>query len=58
VTALLAADADTLTGHDFASAATWADKYRDANINGSREKTSSTARASSTRPSGSNSIDE
>src|SRR5579863_557326 len=39
VTALLAADADTLTGHDIASAATWADKFRDTNNNGSREKT-------------------
>jgi hypothetical protein len=39
VTALLAADTDSLTGHDIASAATWADKYRDANVNGSRERT-------------------
>jgi S1/P1 Nuclease len=39
VTALLAADPDTLTAHDIASAATWADKYRDANVNGSRLKT-------------------
>jgi hypothetical protein len=30
---------DSLTGHDIASAATWADKYRDANINGSRDRT-------------------
>ncbi len=29
VRAMLAADGDTLTGHDIASAATWADKYRD-----------------------------
>jgi hypothetical protein len=28
---LLAADTDTLTGHDIASEATWADKYRDSN---------------------------
>src|SRR5215831_17701995 len=39
VNALLAADTDSLTGHDIASAATWADKFRDANINGSRLKT-------------------
>jgi hypothetical protein len=39
VAALLAADTDSLAAHDIASAATWADKYRDANINGSREKT-------------------
>jgi len=39
VNALLAADTDSLTPHDIASAATWADKYRDANINGSRLKT-------------------
>lgn len=38
VTALLAADTDSLTTHDIASEATWP-KYRDANINGSREKT-------------------
>jgi len=30
VAALLAADTDTLTGHDIASEATWADKYRDS----------------------------
>jgi nuclease S1 len=29
INALLAADTDSLTKHDFASAATWADKYRD-----------------------------
>jgi hypothetical protein len=29
INALLAADTDPLTKHDFASAATWADKYRD-----------------------------
>jgi hypothetical protein len=39
VTALLAADTGSLTTHDIAASATWADKYRDANINGSREKT-------------------
>jgi hypothetical protein len=39
VTALLAADTDTLTAHDIVSAATWADKFRDANINDSRNKT-------------------
>lgn len=39
VNALLAADTDSLTGHDIAAAATWADKYRDANIDNSRERT-------------------
>jgi hypothetical protein len=39
VNALLASDTDNLTGHDIASAATWADKFRDANVNGSRDKT-------------------
>jgi len=39
VNALLAADTDSLTAHDIAGAATWADKFRDANINGSRLKT-------------------
>jgi hypothetical protein len=39
VNALLAGDTDNLTAHDIASAATWADKYRQANIGGSREKT-------------------
>jgi hypothetical protein len=39
VNALLAADTDSLTAHDIASAATWADRFRDANINGSRLKT-------------------
>jgi S1/P1 Nuclease len=39
VNALLAADIDNLAAHDIASAATWADKLRDANVNGSREKT-------------------
>jgi hypothetical protein len=40
VNALLAADTDNLTAHDIASAATWADKLRQANIDGSRERTS------------------
>ena len=31
VAALLASDPDDLTGHDIADAATWADRYRDAN---------------------------
>jgi S1/P1 Nuclease len=39
VAALLAADTDSLTSHDIAAEATWPDKFRDANINGSREKT-------------------
>jgi S1/P1 Nuclease len=39
VSALLAADTDSLTAHDIASEATWADKFRDADVNGSREKT-------------------
>jgi hypothetical protein len=40
VDAMLAADTDPLTAHDIASAATWADKFRDANKNGARQKTS------------------
>jgi hypothetical protein len=39
VTALLAADTAPLTPHDIANAATWADKYRDANIDNSRQRT-------------------
>src|SRR5215468_4551578 len=39
VNALLAADTDALTPHDIASAATSADKFRDSNINGARQKT-------------------
>jgi len=39
VNALLAADTDYLTAHDIASAATWADKLRDANTGGARQKT-------------------
>jgi hypothetical protein len=31
INAMLAADPDNLTAHDFASAATWADRYRDEN---------------------------
>jgi len=37
VNALLSADTDSLTAHDIASAATWADKYRDSNIDGATE---------------------
>lgn len=36
VNALLAADTDPLTEHKIAAAATWADRYREANVNGSR----------------------
>jgi hypothetical protein len=32
VNALLSADTDSLTAHDIAGAATWADKFRDSNI--------------------------
>ena len=39
VVALLAADTSNLTAHDIASEATWADKFRDANVDGSRNKT-------------------
>ncbi|WP_407185167.1 S1/P1 nuclease [Bradyrhizobium centrosematis] len=39
VNALLAADTDTLTAHDIASAATWADKFRDSNSENSRDRT-------------------
>jgi hypothetical protein len=39
VNALLAADPDNLTAHDIAGAATWADRYREANIDGSRART-------------------
>ncbi len=48
VTALLAAGADALTAHDMASEATWPDKYRDANIDGSRQRT--TFRSNSAKP--------
>jgi hypothetical protein len=37
VVAILAADPDTLTAHDIASEATWADRYRDSDRNGSRQ---------------------
>ena len=37
ITAMLAADADTLTAHDIISEATWADRYRDSDRNGSRQ---------------------
>ena len=36
VATLLAADTDTLTAHDVASEATWADKYRDSDRNGTK----------------------
>jgi hypothetical protein len=36
VATLLAADTDTLTAHDIASEATWADKYRDRDRNGTK----------------------
>ncbi len=36
---MLAADPDTLTAHDIAAEATWADHYRDADIAGSRAHT-------------------
>ena len=39
VNALLSADTDSFTAHDIASAATWADKYPDSNIDGARLKT-------------------
>src|SRR5262249_10321431 len=39
VTGLLSSDTDNLTAHDIASAATWADKFRDSNHNGARAKT-------------------
>ena len=39
VNGLLATDTDSLTAHDIANEATWADKFRDSNRNGSREKT-------------------
>lgn len=38
VNAMLAADTDSLTGHDIASEATWADRYRDSDRNGSRQR--------------------
>jgi hypothetical protein len=39
VQAMLAADTDDLTAHNIADAATWADKYRDSNVNGARAGT-------------------
>ena len=39
VDALLAADPDSLTAHNIAAAATWADKFRDSNEDGARQKT-------------------
>jgi hypothetical protein len=39
VDAMLAADTDPLTAHDIASEATWADKLRDSNEGGARERT-------------------
>jgi nuclease S1 len=38
VGAMLAADIDSLAGHDIASEATWADKYRDSDRNGTKER--------------------
>jgi S1/P1 Nuclease len=37
IAAMLAADPDNLTAHDIASEATWADRYRDSDRNGSRQ---------------------
>jgi hypothetical protein len=37
IAAMLAADADSLAAHDIASAATWADRYRDSDRYGSRQ---------------------
>jgi len=34
---MLAADPDNLTAHDIAAGATWADRYRDSDRNGSRQ---------------------
>jgi S1/P1 Nuclease len=39
VDALLAADTDSLTEHNIAAAATWADKFRDSDRNGARQNT-------------------
>jgi hypothetical protein len=39
VQAMLDADTDSLTPHNIAAAATWADKYRDSNANGARQAT-------------------
>jgi hypothetical protein len=40
VDALLAADSDSLTAHNMASAATWADRLRETNEGEARAKTS------------------
>jgi hypothetical protein len=40
VAAILATDKDTLTAHDIASEATWADQIREVNPGGARERTS------------------
>lgn len=37
IAGMLAADPDNLTAHDIASAATWADRYRDSDRRGGRE---------------------
>ena len=37
ITAMLAADPDTVTAHDIGSEATWADRYRDSDRNGTRQ---------------------
>ena len=39
VSALLAADTDTLTAHDIADETTWADRYREADLDGSKDRT-------------------
>jgi len=44
VAALLAADTDTLTDHDIASEATWADKYRDSDRNTTKARYEATWR--------------
>src|SRR5690348_8054514 len=36
IAGMFAADPDSLTAHDIASAATWADRYRDSDRNGDR----------------------
>src|ERR1700756_3213708 len=44
VAMLLAADTDTLTAHDIASEATWADKYRDSDRNTTKARYEATWR--------------
>jgi hypothetical protein len=39
VEAMLAADPDTLTAHNIADAATWADRFRDSDLDGARQNT-------------------